>query len=114
MVRVPRVRSDAAEGGSAGAVDRSAHSRSLQREFDGLTLRLLALEPSAPERRKYMRRVAKWLRWDAPSGEEDAASAAMREIAHRVHGGRLRRQHNSIRVPACDDASTTPLLDCRA
>lgn len=116
VVRVPAVRSNAAEGGSAGAVDRSAHSRSLQREFDGLTLRLLALEPSAPERRRYMRRVAKWLRWDAPSGEEDAASAAIREIAHRVHrvhGGRLRRQHNSIRVPACDDASTAPLLDCR-
>ena len=62
-----------------------SHLQLLQREFDGLVPRLLALEPSAPARRRYMRRVAHWLRWDAPAGAEpDAASATLFEIARRL------------------------------
>ena len=64
-----------------------AYTEGLERQARAgtdVTAALLKLEPSAPERRRYMRSVAHWLRWDAPPGEEDAASGAIRELSVRL------------------------------
>ena len=83
-------------GGPSGRADepprRAEHNatfRPLLREFDELLPRLLALEPTAADRRRRMRNAAHWLAFDAHASDgrlalPDAASAALREVAQRL------------------------------